>query len=265
MNALAHALLAGSLLAAAATSAEPADDPLIETVRAEALTVSPLDLAVLAVETDNSGRTRHRAMHFLPEAAEGARWRLLARNREPADAREIADFAKDRAGTLPRSYRSVADILAHGAELVERNASHAVYRVSDLGPGSVMLGEEDISPALAADISIRTDTARPFVEEIRLEVTGTFSPRWLVKIRDGEGRIRFARRAPGEAPAILLEEFRVSGTRPFGKIDFHTKRCFFGHPPAGGRTADGTPARMPASVNDDHPCGEEGEQPLPAP
>lgn len=260
MNAHALALLLAATLATPASAAEPTGDPLIEQVRAEALTVSPLDRAVSMVETDNSGKTRHRAMHFLPEAGEGARWRLLSRNREPAGAAEVADFARSRAGELPRSYRSVADFLAEGVELVGRTERHAVYRVARLGPGSVMLGEEDISAALAAEIRIRTDVARPFVEDVRLEVAQSFKPRWLVKIRGGEGRIRFARATPEEPPAILLEEFRIEGSRPFGKIDFHRKFCFFGHRPA-GRTPAG-PTQVLADR--DHPCREEGEA-LPAP
>lgn len=260
MKAHALALLLAATLTAPATAAEPTGDPLIEQVRAEALAVSPLDRAVLMVETDNSGKTRHRTMHFLPEAGDGARWRLLTRNREPVDAGEVADFARSRAGELPRSYRSVADFLGQGVELVERAARHAVYRVASLGPGSVMLGEEDISAALAAEIRIRTDVSRPFVEDIRLEVAQSFKPRWLVKIRGGEGRIQFARATPEEPPAILLEEFRIEGSRPFGKIDFHRKFCFFDHRPAG----QVAPATAQERADNDHPCREESET-LPAP
>lgn len=261
------ALAASALLAPAGAGARAADavstDPLIEQVRAEALGVSPLDRPVLLVETDNDGKTRHRAMVFNPALEEDRRWLLLERNREPVSPQQVADFAHSRTGALPRSYRTIADFLALGATLTETTESEAIYRVESLGPGSILIDGLDISAALAAEIHIRTDFGRPFVEDIRLHVAQTFKPRWLVKIRSGQGRIRFSRPEPGAPPVILLEEFRVAGSRPFGSIDFHTRSCFFDHRPA----REMPPGPVTTHAGEGHPChaDDEGEPSLPAP
>lgn len=227
-------LLAIVLMTAAALPA--AAEPLIERLRADAARITADRWAVTRTFVDNRGETRHRVARWDPRR-EDRPWSLLARNYgEPS-----ADYAAryhgytDRPG--PNTYGIVANYLGAGAERIAETETGVTYRAARLGPGSIILGDQDVSDKIAAEIDVNTAGERPFVEEVRMTVVEDFKPHWAARITEGTGVARFALDPQGR-PVMVSERFEAKGSKPFGRLKLEMQSLYRDHEYLGERRSE---------------------------
>ncbi len=196
-------------------------DPLLDQLRSDAAATSAEDHAVTRTEYDNSGKTRQRKARFDPRRSDGERWELLERNHQAPSDKYTERFMNKDGALPPDSYALVANYLSGDVERLSSGDDEVVYRISRLGPGSIILNGEDISDSISGEAVVDLRGERPMVREVRLQVAESFRPNWLAKISTGHGRVVFGR-TNDRRPVLLRQVFEVEGAHPFGSITFET-------------------------------------------
>ncbi len=203
-------------------------DPLLEQLRADAAAMSAEDYAVTRTEYDNSGKTRQRKARFDPRQPEGERWVLLERNHQPPSDKYTGRFMGGDGALPPDSYAKVAYYLSGDVERLSADDDAVVYRISRLGPGSIILKGEDISGNISGEAVVDLEGGRPIIREVRLEIAESFKPSWLAKISSGHGRVVFGRAEDGR-PILLRQVLAVEGSHIFGNISHETDIIYQDH------------------------------------
>lgn len=201
-----------ALTALVLTAAAPAPDPLLEQVLAGARAVpvasTSFQRTQRSISTEGSGapETRTRVDRW-----DGKQLTLVSIDGKPPTAKETEEYRKASAGRPVPGYYRIAGFLGQGARRVPDARGRVIYRVDKLPKGSINIGR-DISGDLAAEATVDTSGAKPFVSRLRIILPKPLSFFMVAKLDSFEAESEY-RLGPDGRPVLVHQKQAISGAQ----------------------------------------------------
>jgi hypothetical protein len=168
--------------------------------------------------TVSSGRTT--VARFDPRRPHEDRWALTSVDGRAPTAEEITKFLEDKHGDSaerrPRHRPDVAKLIAQGSlTLIEETGDYWRFSFEPLGNDD----DKDSDFLEYVEATLKISKRGPYLEQVKLESSEPFRPRFGVKVREFLTLLRFGPAAEGGPIVPLSADFRVQA-RAFVAINF---------------------------------------------
>lgn len=193
-----------------ALSFPAAADALSDRLRADAAKVSPEDFAwtrtTRAEQRSGDGVESHVLVErWDPAQPPARRWTLVSYDGRPPTADELKQAAKGYATATVPNYGRVARYLGGTLQRLPDANGKAMYRISGLAKGTLMVGGNDVSEDATGELTVETAGAAPYVSQVHFVSTKPVRMMFVAKLDRLEGTVRYRQLADGRlVPAEVI-------------------------------------------------------------